>query len=104
MRSSAHPSQDNHYATLEVSSTASARVIQAAYRCLVQIHHPDKNAGCTAAGEIAARINKAYSVLSDAKQRSAYDDAMRLRNPALERRSAHADAVGVFRPYGFRPM
>ena len=33
------------YELLEVSPNASAAVIKAAYRCLVQQHHPDKKAG-----------------------------------------------------------
>ena len=33
------------YELLEVSPNASAAVIKAAYRCLVQQHHPDKNSG-----------------------------------------------------------
>jgi curved DNA-binding protein CbpA len=105
---------ENHYATLQVSPTASERVIQAAYRCLVQIHHPDKNAGCPVASEMSARINKAYSVLSDTARRSAYDGEIRLSKQAHERRSPHADAANTFsplksspdvvRPFGFRPM
>ena len=104
MRSPICPLHDNHYVTLEVSSTACSRVIQAAYRCLVQIHHPDKHAGSPAASELSARINKAYSVLSDAKKRSAYDEAMRERIPVPAHRSVHVDSTNVFRPFGFRPM
>jgi molecular chaperone DnaJ len=104
----------NHYATLEVSPTASERVITAAYRCLVQIHHPDKNSGCPLACEIASRINMAYSVLSDADRRLAYDHEIRSRKAAHERRIAPAECENAFsplksgpnafRPFGFRPL
>ena len=108
------PKQDNHYATLQVSPDASERVITAAYRCLVQIHHPDKNSGSRRAGEVACRINTAYAVLSDKGRRVAYDENMRMRHQAQERRAAQAEcsaAAGplksgpaTFRPFGFRPL
>lgn len=109
-----HHSFENHYETLEVSPSASLRVIQAAYRCLLQIHHPDKNAGSLAASERAAYINKAYAVLSDAAQRRAYDNRVGAHRQTQERRSPLANAAGasgalssgpgVSRPYGFRPL
>jgi DnaJ-class molecular chaperone len=109
-----HSPSDNHYSTLEVSPTASHRVIQAAYRCLVQLHHPDKHAGCLIASEKSARINKAYSVLSDVVQRSAYDGEMGGGRQAQDRRSPRAKGAGAdgalssspgaCRPYGFRPL
>jgi molecular chaperone DnaJ len=36
-------------------------------------HHPDRNGGCEEAAGRFKEINEAYSVLSDAKKRSAYD-------------------------------
>lgn len=70
-----------HYDTLEVSPTASPEVIRAAYKSLMQRHHPDKNpdktpANAATAGR-AALLAQAYGVLSDPEQRSAYDLRMR---------------------------
>ncbi|MBK9574589.1 MAG: J domain-containing protein [Rhodoferax sp.] len=46
------------YETLEVSPRASDFVIRAAYRCLVQHHHPDKNPRAEGAGQRLVLINK----------------------------------------------
>jgi DnaJ-class molecular chaperone len=105
------------YETLEVSPTASARVIKAAYRCLAQFNHPDKNPDA-ASCERLARINQAYSVLSDPQQRQRYDLSLawheRTIAKAMERRgrsSFHcsqlntgADAHQTVRTFAFRPL
>lgn len=62
-----------HYDTLEVSRTASPQVIRAAYRSLMQTHHPDKHQDHPEALSRAQRVSLAYQVLSDEKQRTAYD-------------------------------
>jgi TonB family protein len=62
-----------HYETLRVARDAPAAVIKAAYRSLSQKHHPDKNSGSRDAERVMARLNLAYSVLSDANQRERYD-------------------------------
>jgi molecular chaperone DnaJ len=47
--------------------------LKAAFRKLAMEHHPDRNGGCQEASSRFKEINEAYSVLSDAKKRAAYD-------------------------------
>ena len=68
------------YEILEVSPLASALVIRAAYRCLAQFNHPDKNPGTDTAIERQSRLNRAYAVLSDPEQRRRYDQEMKKGN------------------------
>ena len=102
------------YETLEVSPHASAWVIKAAYRCLAQRNHPDKNPGNAAAGEKLAEINHAYAVLSDPDKRRVYDQTIALHEPAVERRGSGMSAGDgaspavadhpVSRAFVFRPL
>lgn len=59
----------DHYQTLGVSKNATPDEIKKAYRKLASQHHPDKG------GETAMfqKIEEAYRVLSDPKQRQQYD-------------------------------
>ena len=66
----------NYYDTLEVSQTASSEVVRAAYKSLMQRHHPDKAPASTSQADMAGRaalLAQAYAVLSDPEQRAAYD-------------------------------
>ena len=63
----------NYYELLEVSPNASKEVLRAAYKSLMQRHHPDKHQADSAMASRAALIAQAYGVLSDAGQRAAYD-------------------------------
>ncbi|SDP70961.1 DnaJ domain-containing protein [Rhodoferax sp. OV413] len=63
----------NYYELLEVSPNASKEVLRAAYKSLMQRHHPDKHQADSAMASRAALIVQAYGVLSDAGQRAAYD-------------------------------
>lgn len=63
----------NYYELLEVSPHASKEVLRAAYKSLLQRHHPDKHQADSAMASRAALIVQAYNVLSDADQRAAYD-------------------------------
>ena len=102
------------YDALEVSPWASASVIKAAYRCLAQYHHPDKNPGSDSAGERLAQINHAYAILSEPGRRQVYDRSIGLRHGFVERRAGDVAAGGslgraapghaVSRPFGFRPL
>jgi curved DNA-binding protein len=59
----------DHYTTLGVNRNSTPDEIKKAYRRLASQHHPDKG------GETARfqQIQTAYDVLSDARQRAAYD-------------------------------
>ena len=64
-----------HYDDLQVTQSASAEVIRAAYRCLTQKLHPDRNPPelreqCE---RVMQMVNEAYAVLSDPVAREAYD-------------------------------
>lgn len=75
----------DHYDILEVSPKASAEVIRAAYKSLMQRNHPDKNADALESTTArAALIAQAYAVLSDPQQRRSYDES-RLQGLPAER-------------------
>jgi curved DNA-binding protein CbpA len=67
------------YEVLGVSPHASQDVIQAAYRVLARVYHPDLNATSDAGYQIRA-LNEAYRVLRSPPDRARYD---------LERARAH---------------
>ncbi len=69
---------ETYYSLLEVSETASAVEIKAAYLRLIREVHPDRLANAPAywqrqAEEKSKEINEAYSVLSNPAKRSIYD-------------------------------
>lgn len=65
---------DNYYQILGLTpDTATADDIKANYRKLAMRWHPDKNNGSKQASEMFARINEAYSTLSDAAKKAEYD-------------------------------
>jgi curved DNA-binding protein CbpA len=63
------------YEVLEVSPHASSEVIKAAYRTLIEKHHPDKHPEDrrALAEEASTRLNAAYAVLGNPQKRSKYD-------------------------------
>ena len=63
------------YAVLEVSPTATAAEIKAAYRRLVKQHHPDAGGD----DQRMLALNAAWEVLGDSERRRAHD---RMRQPA----------------------
>ncbi|WP_367847944.1 J domain-containing protein [Rhodoferax sp. WC2427] len=63
----------NYYEILEVVPHASPEVIRAAYKSLMQRHHPDRHPAHSDAASRTSAIAQAYAVLSDAAQRAAYD-------------------------------
>lgn len=63
----------DYYEILGVANTASDQEIKSAYRKLAMQHHPDRNPGDSAAEEKFKEAAEAYSVLSDAQKRAAYD-------------------------------
>jgi curved DNA-binding protein CbpA len=100
------------YEILEVSPKARPAVIRAAYRCLVQEYHPDKNPDNAAAAAHMSLINHAYTVLADPLLRARYDKKTGVR-PA-ERRGSGLSSTPVkrdagksrpnLRPFAFRPL
>ena len=74
----------NYYEILEVVPHASPEVIRAAYKSLMQRHHPDRHPNDSTAASRASAIAQAYAVLSDAGQRAAFDARLQqLRQPPL---------------------
>ncbi|NMM13879.1 MAG: J domain-containing protein [Rhodoferax sp.] len=92
------------YDALEVSPRASALVIKAAYRCLAQVNHPDKNSGSAAASERLAQINHAYSVLSDPDKRRRYDQTIERHDHLVDRRGKGMHTGGRPRPVVDEPL
>ena len=60
------------YEILQVHHSAEQEVIEAAYKRLLRMYHPDVNK-TVQANEITVRLNNAYEVLRDPAKRSAYD-------------------------------
>lgn len=99
------------YDILEVSPEARPAVIKAAYRCLAQEYHPDKNPGDTEAASRMALLNHAYSVLIDPLQRKHYDkkiaqaeDRRGRGQTATPPKSTHGQKRPNLRPFAFRPL
>lgn len=80
------------YSELGVTPQAEPEVIRAAYRALAFRYHPDRQAGALAAGKMA-RINHAYSVLSQAESRRAYDNSLRAPLPRFVAPQIHVSSA-----------
>ena len=70
----AEKKREDLYAVLGVARDASEEAIKKAYRKLARKLHPDVNPGDAAAEERFKTVSEAYSVLSDADKRKAYDE------------------------------
>src|SRR2546423_9167654 len=66
-------SKRDYYEILGVTRTATEQEIKSAYRRLAVKYHPDKNPGDAEAEEKFKEAAEAYSILSDAEQRTRYD-------------------------------
>jgi hypothetical protein len=92
---------EDHYRTLQVEPNADLEAIHAAYRRLARLYHPDLNPSPEAADRMRA-INAAYRVLSDPRQRAAYDSQRFLRaSPAVA--VAHSPTRPRVRPVVVAP-
>ena len=72
MREPAVSETEDLYEILHLHPSAHPDVIQAAYRRLALLYHPDKNPA-PEASEMMAAVNRAYEVLSDPEKRAEYD-------------------------------
>ena len=63
----------DYYDILGVDRGADDAALKASFRKLAMEHHPDRNGGCEEAEGRFKEINEAYSILSDAQKRAAYD-------------------------------
>ncbi|HET6381414.1 MAG TPA: DnaJ domain-containing protein [candidate division Zixibacteria bacterium] len=59
------------YEILQLHPSARPEVVEAAYRALALVHHPDRNGNGDA--DAMADLNWAYAILRDPEQRAAYD-------------------------------
>jgi curved DNA-binding protein CbpA len=71
------PERESLYRTLQVDPAASPLVIQAAYRVLARIFHPDVEGD----DEQMKRLNHAWSILGDPRLRAEYDRQLASRHP-----------------------
>ncbi len=62
-----------YYEVLEVERTATEGDLKSAFRKAAMKHHPDRNPGDPEAERRFKECNEAYSILSDAQKRAAYD-------------------------------
>ncbi|XP_013415827.1 dnaJ homolog subfamily C member 30-like [Lingula anatina] len=77
----------NHYATLGISHTASAKQIKAAYIELSKKFHPDRSSASNA-HEKFTEINKAYEVIGNDSMRRKYDNEFFLHFPSKFKESS----------------
>ncbi len=84
-------SKRDYYEVLSVGKEAGDQEIKGAYRELAKRYHPDRNPDDPNAEEKFKEASEAYSVLSDAQKRAAYD------------RFGHAGVQGAGGPAGYNP-
>jgi curved DNA-binding protein CbpA len=83
-----------HYQVLKVSQDAPSEVINAAWKALQKLYHPDS--GLKPSSRRSAEINAAHDILSDPAKRTAYDQALEAQRAAqrvarrLSSRTAHS--------------
>lgn len=81
----------DYYRVLQVDQAANQLVIQAAYRVLAQIFHPDVSGDDTE----MKRINAAWEVLGDPRRRKQYDIERAGRHPGVTQRQTQTQASGA---------
>ena len=75
----------DYYAILEIDKNADEKEIKRAYKKMAMKYHPDRNSESEESKKMAEKkfidVNDAYSVLSDPKKRSMYDQGYDPLNP-----------------------
>lgn len=86
-----------HYDTLQVSPHASQEVIEASWKALMKLYHPDAPSKLSprAKEEKSKLINEAHEVLSDPVKRKAYDQSLSEPGPGVSRRRPARESGGV---------
>ncbi|KAJ6037343.1 hypothetical protein N7540_001622 [Penicillium herquei] len=75
----------NCYMVLELPENSTVDEINAAYKRLVLLHHPDKTGGDEASISLFHQIQQAVEVLRDPESRSRHDEALRSRSRITNR-------------------
>jgi molecular chaperone DnaJ len=88
--------EKDFYAILGVPQDADAATIKKAYRKLARKHHPDQNAGDTAAEQRFKDIGEAHAVLADSKQRQEYDAVRQMAHGGARFRAGGPGGAGGF--------
>lgn len=70
---------DNFYKMLGVPENATQEEIKKGYRRMAMKYHPDKHSGSVVANEIFKKIQGAYEVLSNPKQRVIFDKQLSMQ-------------------------
>lgn len=78
-----------HYETLNLPRDASIKDIKKAFRKISVGSHPDKYPNDSQKAKLFIKANNAYQILSDPKQKSAYDSSIKLIYPTPIKRSNH---------------
>ena len=89
------------YEVLQVHPRAEQQVIQAAYRVLAALYHPD-GASSTANARRMAELNAAYGKIRTRELRQAYDRQLRAGHGGIPPASPDIAAAG--RPYSAAPI
>mmetsp|Transcript_19590 Transcript_19590/g.61593 ORF Transcript_19590/g.61593 Transcript_19590/m.61593 type:complete len:216 (+) Transcript_19590:65-712(+) len=101
----ANPKAEDYYAVLGLGRGCTEEEVKKAYKKAAIKYHPDKNRGDSEAEENFKRIAEAFSVLSDAQKRAAYDrygkDGARVAEQRQDRGfgGAAVDPDEVFRQF-----
>jgi curved DNA-binding protein CbpA len=92
----------DYYAIMGISRRSTQVAIEARYRALVKIWHPDKPGGDTRRFQ---EIQEAYEILGNAKNRTAYDadwDSIKVRQfvpPVQAPQGGPVDLLGIFEKF-----
>ena len=90
------PKVHTHYDNLKVARDAPIEVIEAAYKALAQMYHPDRNPGDTAA-RIRDMVQTAHAVLTNPERRREHDEWIRRGETHSEADSSGRERIGVSR-------